>query len=235
VTIGASDPTGANHQYDSHDFFDALSAGSMPNVVFLKAPGYQDGHAGYSSPRDEQIWLADTINQIEESKFWDTTAVLIMYDDSDGWYDHQMGPIIMHSQQTASAMLQNQGDALTGPGLCGSSSNGLQAQGRCGYGPRLPFLVVSPWAKTNFVDHTVTDQSSAIAFIEKNFGLTGPIVAATSSDAGSYEQYAGPLDNMFDFTQSKGEVNRHKVFIDPNTGEVLKKAPKSTTTGGNEP
>ncbi len=235
VTIGASDPSGANHQYDSHDFFDALSAGSMPNVVFLKAPGYQDGHAGYSSPRDEQIWLADTINQIEESKFWDTTAVLIMYDDSDGWYDHQMGPIIMHSQQTASAMLQNQGDALTGPGLCGSSSNGLQAQGRCGYGPRLPFLVVSPWAKTNFVDHTVTDQSSAIAFIEKNFGLTGPIVAATSSDAGSYEQYAGPLDNMFDFTQSKGEVNRHKVFIDPNTGEVLKKAPKSTTTGGNEP
>ncbi len=232
--FGTAADTLTNHQYDSHDFFDALKAGNLPNVVFLKAPGYQDGHAGYSSPRDEQIFIADTINQLEESKFWNTTAVIIEYDDSDGWYDHQMGPIIMHSQQTASLMLGNQGDALSGPGICGSSSNGLQAQGRCGYGPRLPFIVISPWAKKNFVDHTTTDQSSAIAFIEKNFGLTS-VMPATDSDPGSYDQYAGPIDNMFDFTQTRGEVNRHKVFIDPNTGEVLRRAPKSTTTGGNEP
>ena len=94
--IGTTDA--ANHQYDSHDFFDALAAGNLPNVVFLKAPGYQDGHAGYSSPLDEQVFIADTINQLEESKFWNTTAVIIEYDDSDGWYDHQMGPIIIHSQ-----------------------------------------------------------------------------------------------------------------------------------------
>jgi phospholipase C len=220
----------ANHNYDSHDFFDALAAGNLPNVVFLKAPGYQDGHAGYSSPLDEQVWLADTINQLEESKFWDSTAVIIEYDDSDGWYDHQMGPIIMHSQQTATA--GDQGDALTGSGLCGSSSNGLQAQGRCGYGPRLPFLLISPWAKTNFVDHTTTDQSSAIAFIEQNWGL-GSVTPATGSDPGSYDQYAGSIANMFDFTLKKGAVTKHKLYIDPTTGAVLKKAPKGN--GGDEP
>ena len=144
--------TGANHQYDSHDFFTALQAGSLPNVVFLKAPGYEDGHAGYSSPLDEQNFVVNTINDLEQSKFWDSTAVLILWDDSDGWYDHQMGPIIIHSQATGLTSEGQTGDsdALTGPDSCGSSSVGLQAQGRCGYGPRLPFLVVSPWAQDQF-------------------------------------------------------------------------------------
>jgi phospholipase C len=221
--IGKTDA--ANHQYDSSDFFDALEAGNLPAVVFLKAPGYQDGHAGYSSPLDEQPFIVDTINLLEASKFWNSTAVIISYDDSDGWYDHQMGPIIIHSQATSNN--GGDSDALTGSGMCGSSSVGLQAQGRCGYGPRLPFIVVSPWAKTNYVDHTVTDQTSPIAFIEKNFGLSGPIVPASAGDAGSYEQYAGSIMNMFDFTQKKGAVKSHVVFVDPTSGNVLKKKPKS--------
>jgi phospholipase C len=64
---------------------------TLPNVVLLKAPGYEDGHASYSSPLDEQNFVINTINDLEQSKFWDSTAVLILYDDSDGWYDHQMG------------------------------------------------------------------------------------------------------------------------------------------------
>src|SRR3984885_13545613 len=44
----------ANHQYDVLDFFTAVSAGNFPAVSYLKAPGYQDGHAGYSDPLDEQ-------------------------------------------------------------------------------------------------------------------------------------------------------------------------------------
>ena len=230
--IGGSNDGGVNHQYDSHDFFDALNAGNLPNVVFLKAPGYQDGHAGYSSPLDEQVFSVDTINQLQKSKFWNSTAVLILYDDSDGWYDHQMGPIIMHSQSDGAAGV-NPADSLTGPNQCGSATLGMQGPGRCGYGPRLPFLVISPWAKTNFVDHTVTDQTSAIAFIEQNCGL--PVVTpATDTDPGSYDQYAGPITSMFDFTQKKGAVNSHKLFLDPVTGAVLKKAPKGDD-GGNEP
>ena len=56
----------ANHQYDIHDFFDAISAGNFPAVSFLKAPGYQDGHAGYSDPLDEQTFIVNTINFLEQ-------------------------------------------------------------------------------------------------------------------------------------------------------------------------
>jgi len=42
-------------------------------------------------------------------------------------------------------------------------------QGRCGYGTRLPLLVVSPFARANHVDHTLTDQASILRFIEDNW------------------------------------------------------------------
>ena len=176
--IGTTDA--ANHQYDSQDFFDALAAGNLPSVVFLKAPGYQDGHAGYSSALDEQTFFVDTINQLEQSKFWSSTAVVIAYDDSDGWYDHVMSPIIMHSQQST--------DALTGTNQCGSASTGMQGQGRCGFGPRQPFLIISPWAKTNFVDHTLTDLDSVIAFVEDNWGLAPASAAPRPRAAASLDQ-----------------------------------------------
>jgi phospholipase C len=213
-TIGTTDA--ANHQYDSQDFFDALAAGNLPSVVFLKAAGYQDGHAGYSSPLDEQTFVVGAINKLEGSKFWNSTAVIIAYDDSDGWYDHAMSPIIMHSQQST--------DALTGSGQCGSTSTGLQGQGRCGFGPRQPLLVISPWAKTNFVDHTLTDLSSITAFVENNWGLgrIGGTQTSGGSFVGSTDQFAGTISNMFDFNQKKGHLNTHKTVLDPTTGEVTK-------------
>jgi phospholipase C len=192
----------ANHQYDLTDFWAALAAHNLPAVSFLKAPGYQDGHAGYSSPVLEQQFIADTINRLERSSDWRSTAVVIAYDDSDGWYDHQIGPIVNHSQSAA--------DALSDPGQCGTNPPSGGYEGRCGYGPRLPLLVVSPFAKSNFVDHSVTDQSSILRFIEDNWG-TGQI-----GDA-SFDAKAGSLDNMFNFRQHDEGASR--LFLDPNTGE----------------
>ena len=202
-TIGLSDR--ANHQYDLHDFFDATKAGNMPAVAFLKAQGYQDGHAQYSDPLDEQTFLVDTINFLMQRPEWESTLIFIAYDDSDGWYDHQIGPIIHHSQTTA--------DTLTGSGMCGTAPPADGQQGRCGYGPRLPFLVISPFAKHNFVDHTLTDQSSIIRFIEDNFGL-GQI------GGGSSDAYAGSALNMFDFSQQNGKHN--VLLLDDQTGEPSK-------------
>jgi phospholipase C len=201
ANIGKSD--GANHQYDSSDFFDALDAGNFPEVVFLKAPGFQDGHAGYSDPLAEQTFVVNAINRMQQTPEWKNTAVIIAYDDSDGWYDHQMGPIITPSQTLA--------DTLTGPGQCGNPKQGA-IQGQCGLGPRLPLLVISPWAKRNFVDSTTTDQSSIIRFIEDNWG-TGR-VSSTSAD-----NRAGTLFNMFDFRREGGE-NR-KLFLNPSTGQPV--------------
>lgn len=143
----------ANHQYDLNDFFAAIQAGNFPAISFLKAPGFQDGHAGYSDPIDEQEFMVNTINYLQTLPSWQQTAVVISYDDSDGWYDHQLGPLV---NQSASAA-----DAIAGTGSCGNGATALpgvasgtaNAQGRCGYGPRLPLLVISPWAKNNFVDH----------------------------------------------------------------------------------
>ena len=207
TTIGESDQ--ANHQYDIDDFYTAVNSGHMPAVSLLKAPGYQDAHAGYSDPIDEQAFVVSVINFLEQRPEWKSTAVIINYDDSDGWYDHQMGPIVNQSQ-TAD-------DELTGSGQCGSSTNtalaGVTAehvQGRCGYGPRIPIMVISPWAKKNFVDHTVTDQSSILRFVEDNW-LGGQRIT------GSFDAIAGTLNNMFDFNN---ESNGGIYLLDPNTGLV---------------
>jgi len=210
-TIGEQgDP--ANHQYDLQDFYDAVSAGNFPAVSYLKAIGIQDGHAGYSSPLDEQTFVVNVINFLQKSPEWNSTAVIIAYDDSDGWYDHQLGQIV--NQSTSAA------DMVSGKPSCGNGTetalagiNTAHAQGRCGYGPRLPLLVISPWAKSNFVDHTMTDQTSILRFVEDNW-LGGERIGQ-----GSFDAIANPLTNLFDF--ARRESNAGPYILDPNTGLVL--------------
>jgi phospholipase C len=200
--IGHTDQ--ANHQYDLEDFWKAADSGNLPAVSFLKAANYQDGHAGYSDPLDEQHFIVNTINHLEKLREWKNTAVIIAYDDSDGWYDHVMGPLVNGSNDL-------QYDALFGPGNAGKPTLAPYLD-RAGYGPRLPLLVISPYAKKNFVDHTVTDQASILRFIEDNWNL-GRI------GDGSFDAVAGSLNNMFDFHH--GPENQ-KLFLDPITGEPVK-------------
>jgi phospholipase C len=207
AAIGHQDQ--ANHQYDTADFWAAADSGHLPQVSFLKAAAYQDGHAGYSDPLDEQTFLADTINHLQALPSWSSTAVVIAYDDSDGWYDHVLGPVTSASQTSL--------DTLTGAGTCGSqpvpvNSANAPEQGRCGVGLRVPLLVVSPWSKSNFVDNTFTDQSSVVKFIEQNWNL-----AALGN--GAADTSAGSLMSMFDFS-NHGDGNG-RLFLDPTTGEPV--------------
>jgi phospholipase C len=196
AAIGRTDQ--ANHQYDLADFWTAVDAGNMPAVSFVKAPGYLDGHAGYSDPLAEQRFLVETLNRLQAREEWEHTAVIIAYDDSDGWYDHVMPPIVSQSSTPE--------DGLTGPGMCGTGKAG-QAQGRCGYGPRLPLLVVSPYAKQNYVDHELTDQSSILRLVEENWDL-GQI------GGGSFDARAGSLWNLFDLEGPRAG----RLQLDPETG-----------------
>src|SRR5262249_23951228 len=120
--IGRTDQ--ANHQYDLSDFWAAAQANNLPSVSFLKAAGYQDGHAEYSDPLDEQMFLVKTINALQQLPQWPRMAVIIAYDDSDGWYDHVMPPIVSQSN-TAADVLPN------GAASCGVARPGAY-QGRCG-------------------------------------------------------------------------------------------------------
>ncbi len=106
-------------------------------------------------------------------------AVIIAWDDSDGWYDHVMPPIVNQSNTPLDF-------------LCGSRTDGPGA--RCGYGPRLPLLVISPYAKENYVSHALTDQTSILRFIEDNW-LGGKRISPIS-----FDNIAGSLDDMFDFS-----------------------------------
>jgi phospholipase C len=184
--IGKTDQ--ANHQYDLTDFTKALTAGNLPAVSFLKAAEYQDGHAGYSDPIDEQHFLVSEINALQKSKEWSSTAVVLAYDDSDGWYDH------------VAAQIKNSSHTELDASICADSSAPVAGgyQDRCGPGPRLPMLVVSPYAKTNYASHAVVQQSSIPKFIEDNW------FAGRVGDA-SFDAHAGSLNDMFDFTQSNNK------------------------------
>jgi phospholipase C len=222
--IGQTDQ--AKHEYDLSAFWTAVKDGNLPAVSFLKAPAYQDGHAGYSDPLDEQTFIVDTINALQKTKEWKETAVIVTYDDSDGWYDHAMGPIVNQSNVPE--------DRLLGASNCGTPkapAGGVAQNGRCGYGPRMPFLLVSPWAKVNYVDHRVIDQSSVTRFIEDNWNL--PRIGGGSTDA-----IAGTINGMFDFDDwdaDRGRRREHegrwndddegasKLFLNDLTGAIVSK------------
>jgi phospholipase C len=213
VSAIGHDGDNSHHQYDIDDFYAAVRAGNFPAVSYLKAAEYQDGHAGYSNPLDEQAFVTHVINFLQNSPEWKSTAVIIAYDDSDGWYDHQMSPILNTSTTPA--------DALTATGACGDGSlalpgvdpKTLHAQGRCGYGPRLPLLAVSPWSKQNYVDHTITDQTSILRFIEDNW-LDGERIGQ-----GSFDSITNSINGLFDF---KGEPDDKRLILDEKTGEVIR-------------
>jgi phospholipase C len=207
--VGFNGP--ANHVYDIRDFEGVAASGTIPAVSFIKQIAIQDGHAGYSDPLDEQTGIVTLVNLLMQQPYWASTAVVILYDDSDGWYDHQMGPIV--NQSTGPA------DALTGPNACGTAATSLpglnpanlHALGRCGYGMRQPFIVISPFAKDNYVDHTLTDQTSVMRFIEDNW-LKGQRIGQ-----GNFDAISSTIFGMFDFTSTRSGV----LLLNPSNGEPM--------------
>jgi phospholipase C len=204
---GTADP--ANHEYDITDFTSAVAAGDYPAVSYIKLPAYQDGHAGYSDPLDEQTGLVTLINFIESQPDWSNTAIIITYDDSDGWYDHAYAtPTSPSFDPTA--------DQLDGPGVCGSGTplhgvaTAKPVNGRCGPGTRVPFLVISPWARQNYVDSFRISQASIVKFIEDNW------LSNARLGGGSFDKGAGPILRMFDFLHGG---NTPALTLDPSTGE----------------
>jgi phospholipase C len=88
----------ANHNYDLKYFYQALSAGNLYAVTYLKFAENDTGHPSDSTPLEEQVSIVTPVNAIEQSPFWRDTAIMITYDDSDGWYDHVAGPIVNFSE-----------------------------------------------------------------------------------------------------------------------------------------
>ncbi len=176
----------ANHQYDLRLLWKALAAGKLPAVSFVSPVVGQNGHVGRSSPRDEQKFIVATVNRLMRSSVWPSTAIMLVWSNSNGWYDHVTPP---------------------------KAPKGMDGTG---YGPRLPFVVISPWARSNFVEHSMLDQSSVLRFIEYNWGLS--YLGKQTPD-----RYAHSLRGMFDFHSQRVQK---PLLLDPNTGLV-----RTTTKG----
>ena len=200
--IGRTDQ--ANHLYDLSDFSQTLKDGNMPSVSYLKGTTEESGHPGESGPLDEQTFIVNTVNQIEQSKYWSSTAIVITYDDSDGWYDHQAPKLLNGSDNSAidTAMCE------ATPVRVGSGS------GRCGYSQRLPMLVISPYTRDNYVSNNLTNTTSVVKFIEQNW-LRGQTIP------GSFDATSGSLDAPGGLLDFNTRPHFEPLILNPTTGAVV--------------
>lgn len=201
----------ANHEYDIQDFYHAAKAGDFPAVSLIKLPADQDGHAGYSNPLDEQTGVVDLVNFIEQQPAGPDTATIITYDDSHGWYDH--GFTAPKNPSYDKVADQRDGPGKRGYGTPLPGINGYPVNGGCGLGPGLPFLPISPWARSNCISHTRINQASVIRFIEDNW------LGGERLGEGSFDASAGSIMDMFDFTPTGGKTAA--LRLDSGTGEAL--------------
>ena len=148
------------------DFFTALDGHSLPReggVFFVKGgdtnlfnlkPGDpdktvqanflgDDDHPAYSDAQISEAMVAEAINKIAKSPYWSQSAIIITWDDSEGDYDHLQPPLRTYGPDNA--LITN--------------------------GPRVPFIVISPYARTHYISHAQGSQSSVVKFIDKVFNL----------------------------------------------------------------
>jgi phospholipase C len=152
-----------NNLKDYNNFAQDVSNGTLPQVSFVKAGYGDDEHPGVgnqSTPSAEDFTVK-TINQIMNSPYWKDTAIIITYDEGGGFYDHIAPPAAVTT-----------------------------ADGLVGNGPRVPTIIISPYAKQNYVSHVQYDHTSILKFIETNYNLP----ALNKRDAA-----ANNLTDMFDF------------------------------------
>jgi phospholipase C len=200
--IGLTDQ--ANHQYGLSDFFQTLKDGNMPSVSYLKATTAGSGHPGESDPLDEQSWIVSTVNKIEKSPDWASTAIVVTYDDSDGWYDHAAPTLVNGSDNSSIDTTMCEDTAVT----IGTTN------GRCGYSQRLPMVVISPYTRQNYVSSNLTDTTSVVKFIENNWLHSERIPGSFDATSGSLAAAHGLLD--FNVTP-----HLTPVLLNPKTGAVI--------------
>ncbi len=155
-------------------------AGKLPNVSWVYAPGEFSEHPPYAGNVGKAVvkpgmqWTADRVNRILKSKFWSTTTIFVTWDDWGGWSDHVEPPAK---------------DTWSGGGPAGGPS---YANTQFSYGPRVPCLVISPYARKGYLSKAFHSHVSLVRFCELTFGLA-PL---NQRDAASDD-----MSDCFDFSQ----------------------------------
>lgn len=156
-----------------------VAAGFLPDVAWLYAPAGLSEHPGASSGGPVvgpgMQWTADRVTAVGASPLWASTAIFITWDDWGGWYDHVAPPSVAKW-------------IFGGPqGYTGSQFR---------YGPRVPCLVVSPYAKRG-INHQFYSHASIVKFCLRLFALSPWNVPALAPGDRS-----GDMWECFDFNQA---------------------------------
>jgi phospholipase C len=181
-------PDWKNIKSPDRQIFNDISNGTLSNVSWVMPDGSNSDHAGPASGDGGPSWVGDIANAIGQSKYWSSSAIIVMWDDWGGWYDH------VHPPQYA--------DPQTGA--------------REGLGFRVPLIVISPYAKPGYISHAPHQHeiASTLHFIEQTFGLQ-PICYPNCTKKNSYaDQRADAFDDMFDYTQKPLHYKKVAVKYD---------------------
>lgn len=155
-----------------------------------------------SGPLQLQKFLVETINRLGKSKQWKDMAIIIVWNNCGGYYDH-VAPILLLDNDDIPIQQHIEGPPPLTP----------LKKPHLAYCFRVPFLVISPYSKPNYIDHTLCDLSSIIRFIEDNW------LNSRRIGNGSLDVRAGSIGKLFNFTRKK-KCLLPPIFLDPETGEV---------------
>ncbi|MES3151944.1 phosphocholine-specific phospholipase C [Sphingomonas faeni] len=175
-------------------------AGRLPQVSYVIATAKGSEHPGPSSPAQGAAYTAEVLDALTaDPKIWARTALLVMFDENDGFFDH-VPPPAPPSLATDGTMLGGSTVDLEGsyhrhPSR-GDAALDLPAyRGRAyGLGPRVPMYVVSPWSRGGWVNSQVFDHTSVIRFLERRFDVHDSNIAPWR------RAVCGDLTSAFDFT-----------------------------------
>ncbi|GHH79440.1 phospholipase C, phosphocholine-specific [Streptomyces sulfonofaciens] len=163
-----------------------VKAGRLPQVSWIAAPEAFTEHPNW--PANYGAWYVSQVLDALTSNpdVWSRTALLLTYDENDGFFDHVVPPYPPSSPE------QGRSTVDVGPDLYEGSDT--YVPGSYGLGQRVPMLVVSPWSKGGRVCSQVFDHTSIIQFIEKRFGVHEPNVSPWRRTV------CGDLTSAFDFS-----------------------------------
>ncbi|MEE4591356.1 phospholipase C, phosphocholine-specific [Streptomyces sp. DSM 41524] len=186
--------TGTDARYGD-GFFDVLradvKAGKLPQISWIAAPEAFTEHPNW--PANYGAWyIAQVLDALtSDPEVWSRTALLITYDENDGFFDHVVPPYAPAAKRGASTV------DTTGELYAGSSS---QPAGPYGLGQRVPMLVVSPWSKGGWVCSQTLDHTSVIRLMERRFGVEEPNISPWR------RAVCGDLTEAFDFSRTDVKV-----------------------------
>ena len=205
-------------------YFDILKAdvlgGNLPQVSWVVAPEAFTEHPNW--PANYGAWYVSQVLDAltADPDVWSKTALIICFDENDGFFDHVVPP----TPPTSAAQGQSTGDVAGD--LC--LGDGEYAAGPYGLGPRVPMLVVSPWSKGGWVCSEVLDHTSIVRFIEQRFGVREPNISPWRRTV------CGDLTAAFDFGQGADSVPTlpsTSAYIPPNSNRYPSYVPVPPAIG----